>query len=169
MSLQQRRLDRGWSQEELAMHAGVSARTIQRIETGKRASLETLKCLAAVFETTVSELVQEQTMTPSTSPEPTSQAQPDALQVEAEKQAIAYVQNVKAFHMNWIAAIVILPALYILNQRLSPEFDWFFIVALCWGAAIGLHALVIFGMFKLFGGEWEQDQFQKRMQQLRDQ
>lgn len=165
MSLQQRRLDRGWSQEELAMHAGVSARTIQRLETGKRASLETLKCLAAVFETTVSELVQEQIMTPT----PTLQNKPDALQAEAEKQAIAYVQNVKAFHMNWIAAIVILPVLYILNQRLSPEFDWFFIVALCWGAAIGLHALVIFGMFKLFGGAWEQDQFQKRMQQLRDQ
>lgn len=169
MSLQQRRLDRGWSQEELAMHAGVSARTIQRVETGKRASLETLKCLAAVFETTVSELVQEQTMTPSIPPTPNPQTEPDALQVEAEKQAIAYVQNVKAFHMNWIAAIVILPVLYVLNQRLSPEFDWFFIVALCWGAAIGLHALVVFGMFKLFGGAWEQDQFQKRMQQLRDQ
>lgn len=101
-------------------------------------------------------------------PNPSPQKQSDTLQAEAEKQAIAYVQNVKAFHMNWIAAIVILPALYILNQRLSPEFDWFFIVALCWGAAIGLHALVIFGMFKFFGGEWEQDQFQKRMRQVRD-
>ena len=59
MGIQDRRSQLGWSQEELAMHAGVSARTIQRIETGKRASLETLKCLAAVFETTVSELVQE--------------------------------------------------------------------------------------------------------------
>ena len=165
MSLQQRRLDRGWSQEELAMHAGVSARTIQRIETGKRASLETLKCLAAVFETTVSELVQEQTMTPKTTPP----SQPNALQAEMEKQAIAYVQNVKAFHMNWITALVILPLLYILNQRLSPEFDWFIIVALCWGGAIALHALVIFGLFKLFSGEWEQDQFQNRMQHMRDQ
>ena len=164
MSLQQRRTNRGWSQEELAMHAGVSARTIQRIETGKRASLETLKCLAAVFETTVSELVQEQTMTPTQTPQP----QNSALQAEAENQAIAYVQNVKAFHMNWITALVILPVLYVLNQRLSPEFDWFFIVALCWGAAIGLHALVIFGMFKFFGGEWEQDQFQKRMQRIGD-
>jgi hypothetical protein len=102
-------------------------------------------------------------------PNSTAQTKPDALQAEAEKQAIAYVQNVKAFHMNWIAAIVILPVLYVLNQRLSPDFDWFFIVALCWGGAIGLHALVIFGMFKLFGGAWEQDQFQKRMQQFRDQ
>lgn len=38
-------------------------RTLQRIEKGKRASLESLKCLAAVFETSVSKRVQEQTMT----------------------------------------------------------------------------------------------------------
>ncbi|MEM9571785.1 MAG: helix-turn-helix domain-containing protein [Pseudomonadota bacterium] len=161
MSILHRRTERGWSQEELAMHAGVSARTIQRLETGKRASLETLKCLAAVFETTVSELVEEQTMTQQTPHTPTN-----PLQAEAEKQAIAYVQNVKAFHMNWIAAIVILPLLYMLNQRLSPEFDWVFIVALCWGGAIALHALVIFGLFNLFSGEWEQSQFKKRMDEL---
>lgn len=164
MSILHRRTERGWSQEELAMHAGVSARTIQRLETGKRASLETLKCLAAVFEITVSELVQEQTMTTDT---PKTSGN-DALQAEAEKQAIAYVQNVKAFHMNWIAAIVILLVLYVLNQRLSPEFDWSFIVALCLGAAIALHALVIFGMFSVFGGEWEQKQFMNKMDQLRD-
>lgn len=163
MSIQVRRTDRGWSQEELAMHAGVSVRTIQRIETGKRASLETLKCLAAVFETTVSELVKEQTVTT-----PLSQNIPQSLQDDAEKQAIAYVQNVKAFHMNWIAALVIMPLLYVLNQRLSPEFDWYLIVGLCWGAAIALHALVIFGMFSVFGGAWEQDQFQKRLRKLKD-
>ena len=119
--------------------------------------------VAAVFETTVSELVKEQTMTPAT----TNSTENDALQAEAEKQAIAYVQNVKAFHMNWIAAIVILPVLYILNQRLSPQFDWFFIVAVCWGAAIALHALVIFGMFSVFSGEWEQKQFQNKMDELK--
>lgn len=163
MSIQQRRIDRGWSQEELAMHAGVSARTIQRIETGQRASLETLKCLAAVFETSVSELVQEQTMTNTA-----SQISSRPLQEEAEKQAIAYVQNLKAFHMHWISFLVIMPLLYVLNQWLSPEFQWFLIVGLCWGAAIVLHAVVLFGMFNLFGGAWEQREFQKRMRNQRD-
>ena len=143
------------------MHAGVSSRTIQRIENGKKASLETLKCLAAVFETTVSELMKEQTMSNTSSLNRNL-----ALEKEAEKQAIAYVQNVKAFHMNWIAAIVIMPLLYILNQKLSPEFNWFLIVGFCWVAAIGLHALVIFGLFKLFGAEWEQREFQKRMMEI---
>ena len=39
-----------YSQEQLATLAGVSLRTIQRIESGHSASLETLKALAAVFE-----------------------------------------------------------------------------------------------------------------------
>ena len=144
------------------MHAGVRSRTIQRIENGKKASLETLKCLAAVFETTVSELLKEQNMSNTSTIDHNA-----ALEIEAEKQAIAYVQNVKAFHMNWIAAIVIMPLLYVLNQRLSPEFDWFLIVGLCWVAAIGLHALVIFGLFKVFGAEWEQREFQRRMAEIK--
>ena len=56
MIIKKLRLDRGWSQEDLAETSGVSVRTIQRIENGGRASLETLKCLAAVFETPVPEL-----------------------------------------------------------------------------------------------------------------
>ncbi len=63
MNIQQRRLERGWSQEELARHSGLSTRTIQRIEGGQKAGLESLKCLAAVFETSISTLMQEQTMT----------------------------------------------------------------------------------------------------------
>ena len=47
---------RAWSQEDLAEMSGVSVRTIQRLEGGSRASLETLKCLAAVFSITVEEL-----------------------------------------------------------------------------------------------------------------
>ncbi|MEZ6002402.1 2TM domain-containing protein [Hyphomonas sp.] len=156
MGIQERRLEHGWSQEDLALHTGLSVRTIQRIETGKRASLESLKSLAAVFETSVSELVEDQTMTPENKTG-------DYFNELAEKEAIEHVKNVKAFHMNWTSFLVILPLLYILNIQLSPEFMWVWLVALCWGAAIGLHALVIFGMFSLFGAEWEQREFRKRM------
>ena len=57
------RLKRGWSQEDLAEMAGLSVRTIQRLENGGRASLETLKCLAAVFESNVSQLREDMNMT----------------------------------------------------------------------------------------------------------
>ncbi|MEI2814828.1 MAG: helix-turn-helix transcriptional regulator [Burkholderiaceae bacterium] len=50
MLVQKLRLQRGWSQEQLAELSGLSVRTIQRIERGLPASTETLKSLASVFE-----------------------------------------------------------------------------------------------------------------------
>ena len=44
------RLSKGWSQDQLAQFSGLSIRTIQRIERGHKVGLESLKCLAAVFE-----------------------------------------------------------------------------------------------------------------------
>ena len=54
--VKQLRLQRAWSQEQLAEMAGLSVRTIQRIENGERPGLETLSALAAVFEVTVAEI-----------------------------------------------------------------------------------------------------------------
>jgi transcriptional regulator with XRE-family HTH domain len=50
------RISKGWSQEQLAEFSGLSVRTIQRLERGYSAGLESLKCVAAVFEVNVSEL-----------------------------------------------------------------------------------------------------------------
>lgn len=44
------RLARQWSQEQLASLSGLNLRTIQRLESGARASTESLRALAAVFE-----------------------------------------------------------------------------------------------------------------------
>ena len=44
----------GWSQEQLAELCGLNVRTIQRVENGNKASLETLKSLASVFEVDIS-------------------------------------------------------------------------------------------------------------------
>jgi transcriptional regulator with XRE-family HTH domain len=87
MTIKKRRLEKGWSQEELARHAGLSTRTIQRIESGQKAGLESLKCLAAVFETSVSALMQEQTMTDQ---EATDQPMINKI----ERDAIEYAQSV---------------------------------------------------------------------------
>ena len=50
------RLERHWSQEQLAEMSGLSTRTIQRIESGQNADFETLKSLASVFEINLSSL-----------------------------------------------------------------------------------------------------------------
>jgi len=83
MSIQQRRLEKGWSQEELARHSGLSTRTIQRIESGQNAGLESLKCLAAVFETSISALMQEQTMNKPRNDENVQQPLLNQIEIEA--------------------------------------------------------------------------------------
>jgi transcriptional regulator with XRE-family HTH domain len=50
---------RNWSQEQLAIMAGLSTRTIQRIESGNKASIESLNALASVFEVDISKLKEE--------------------------------------------------------------------------------------------------------------
>lgn len=92
MNIQQRRLEKGWSQEELARHSGLSTRTIQRIEGGQKAGLESLKCLAAVFETSISALMQEQTMSDQ---EYTDQPKQPMIN-KIEREAIEFAQSLLA-------------------------------------------------------------------------
>ncbi len=159
MSIQERRRGHGWTQEQLADHAGVSVRTIQRIEHGDPATLETLKCLAAVFETSVSSLIEEQTMTTKTN------ANGNAANSHFEQEAIDYVRNLKGFHLHWITFVVVMPCLLVFNLWITPNDIWIGWVAVSWGLALALHAILIFGMFNLFGAKWEQREFEKRMNQ----
>jgi transcriptional regulator with XRE-family HTH domain len=54
MQIQKLRLERGWSQEQLAQAAGLSVRTVQRLERGRPGSLETLNAVAAAFDLDIS-------------------------------------------------------------------------------------------------------------------
>lgn len=62
MILKELRINRHISQEQLADMSGLSVRTNQRIESGSKASVESLKCLAAVLEVDISTLTQEKFM-----------------------------------------------------------------------------------------------------------
>ena len=48
---------RFWSQQDLAQAAGLSERTVQRVEQGEAASLDTVKALAAAFNVNPTALV----------------------------------------------------------------------------------------------------------------
>lgn len=52
------RIQRGWTQEQLAEIAGISLRTVQRSESAGSAAFETIKAIAASFETDFSQLLQ---------------------------------------------------------------------------------------------------------------
>ena len=55
--------------------------------------------------------------------------------------------------------------MYWLSVKLTPGFLWVSILAAAWILATVLHAVLIFGLFSVFSGAWEQEQFQKRMSQ----
>ena len=100
MHVQKLRLQRGWSQEQLADLSGLSGRTIQRIERGQPASLETLKALGAAFNVDVSDLQEPQSDMPIT----TSSNPEEAL-------AFAHVRKVKAFYIHLAQYAVIITGL----------------------------------------------------------
>ena len=50
VKLREMRLERHWSQEQLATLSSLNLRTIQRLESGAKVSTESLRALAAVFE-----------------------------------------------------------------------------------------------------------------------
>lgn len=58
MIVKKLRKEKHWSQEQVATLAGLSLRTVQRVEAGNPASKETLKSLASVFEVDVSRLTE---------------------------------------------------------------------------------------------------------------
>lgn len=60
--------ERAWSQEHLASVAGVSLRTIQRVESEGRASVETRMALAAAFNIDVAQLATEEIATQAIMP-----------------------------------------------------------------------------------------------------
>ena len=62
MIVKKLREQKNWSQDQLATMCGLSIRTIQRVESGQSASLETLKSLASVFEIDIKKLTEDITV-----------------------------------------------------------------------------------------------------------
>lgn len=153
MIIRKLRLERGWSQEQLAEMSGLSVRTIQRIERGQKPGLESLKCLAAVFETEVANLMQEESMTDNKRFEMSYE----------ERKAITYVRDLKIFYGSLIAYIIVIPFLVWLNLSQTPEYHWFWWPIIGWGFGLVVQAVSVFEIFNIFSPEWEQRQIEKRL------
>ncbi|MGY3883162.1 2TM domain-containing protein [Aeromonas veronii] len=162
MIVRKLRLQRGWSQEQLAAFTGLSVRTIQRIEQGQQPGLESLKALAAVFELDVAQLdgtrQQEHEMRGSDTMEQ------DGLQVSAEERAaMKYVEGLKGFYHHVASYLLVIGGLFVINYLSNPGYIWAWWPALGWGLGLASHAIRIFEPLKLFGPEWERRQIEKRL------
>lgn len=165
MIIKNLRLEKGWSQEHLAQVSGLSLRTIQRIEGGSKAGLDSLNALAAVFSVSVSELTPVGTNTATESlPLPASPIiDLNTPSSSEEMEAAEYMKNIKAFRLNAMCFAILIPSLFLLNYILSPHYYWVIWVALCWGGSFILHAAVIKLLFGMFNLKWEQEQIKKHL------
>lgn len=134
------RLARHWSQDQLAEMSGLSIRTIQRIENGENAGLESLKSLAAVFETTIVDSDKN-------------------VEVEQVRKEEAYIQNIKGFYKLVAIALLslIAPLIFAIND--SSLWSVFLWVLLSWVILIGIYSL---NVFDLFGEDWKKKMIERK-------
>jgi transcriptional regulator with XRE-family HTH domain len=150
MLIQKHRLQRGWSQEQLAGLSGLSVRTIQRPERGQPASAESLKALASAFEIDFSSLK-----------EPTMDTPAGEKLRSDEALALAHVRKLKGFYSHLIQFVLVVGALAILNFVVSPHNWWVGWVVLFWGIGVITHGLQVFDKVPFLNGDWERREVEK--------
>jgi len=155
MLIQKLRLQRGWSQEQLSDISGLSSRTIQRLERGQPASLETLKTLAAVFEIDLKQL-QEPIMDTDAPPPPVSHKRD-----HAERLAFAHVRKMRGFYWHLSQYILVISLLFIVNLATYRHFIWAIFPALGWGLGLTIHGLSVWSRSPLLNAEWERREVEK--------
>lgn len=138
--LKKMRLERHWSQDQLAEMSGLSIRTIQRIENGENAGLESLKSLASVFEINITDSNKKEEME----------------QIRKEEE---YVQNLKGFYKLLAIAIFSLIVPFILAVNDASFWGVFLWILLSWGVLVGIYSLNI---FDFFGKEWKRKMIKKK-------
>jgi len=152
MLVQKLRLQRGWSQQQLAELSGLNVRTIQRIEKGQEPSVESLKSLAAVFNVEFSTL-KEQGMDNVIS------------ETQSAEEILAFnqVRKLKGFYIHLAQYVLVIAVLTVINALTTPNRWWVQWVIMGWGIGVFFHWLQISERFSLFGSKWEKEQVEKRL------
>lgn len=180
MIIQKLRLQRGWSQQQLAEMSGLSTRTIQRIENGQKPSMESVKSLAAVFDVdflTLQKALQrtlamntEETKNTQASINPSATQKMPTLQdlqlTETEQNAYKHVKKIKRFYRSLVVFVAVMLLLFGINALTSPHYWWVVWVLLGWGGSFIIRAFFLFGIPNpIFSPEWEQRQIDKYLKQ----
>ena len=150
MIVREKRLEKGWSQSQLAEFCGLSLRTIQRIEKGSEPTMESLKALASVFECTISELSPDEDIN-------------ESLLTEEESRAYNKVKEEKRFLLDLITFLVVVPLICLSNYLFAPDKIWGGLTALGWGTWLAIDAFRTFDMSSIFSKRWEKRRLEKRL------
>jgi len=134
------RLEKGWSQEQLADIAGLSLRTVQRVENGATCSLETAKALAATFDTTPDSFLH----TPQPLPPQQAEQLADVKKRRTLRRRFKFYRHLVVYSAtNLLLAFI--------NLSNDGSAIWFHYVLLGWGIGLISHA------YRVFFQNWEDD------------
>ncbi len=149
MLVRKLRIQKGWSQETLAEISDLSVRTVQRIERGGNASLETLGALASALDVEISTLATETKMYKQQELDP------------EESDALQHVRDIKGFYSHVVFYLVSMAALIATNLYMGVDNLWVIWPLLGWGTGVVMHGLAVFEVFTFFDVEWERRQIER--------
>lgn len=154
MIVKEMRVSRGWSQELLAEMSGLSVRTIQRLEKGNTVDNESLKSLAAVFETDISELKLVESVSA------------EKVLTLSHEHVAGYVKSQRWLQTHFSAylfVVLVLLATAIIDPG-SNSFSEVIEVGVGWGVAVLIHFFVVLRLRqKVFNAEWEAENIFKKI------
>jgi|SRR5690606_32343816 len=157
MLIRKLRIQRGWTQSQLAELAGVTIRTVQRLEKGHSPSMETCKALASVFEVDFSTFYNED-----------KKMESSATITHQEQVAILKASNKKAFYeylyYYLFFAIVFIP-LFVFS---IPVQHTYYVLGGTFGGLgiyIVVRGLVAYEVFNFLTPDWEKRVFDKELDQ----
>ncbi len=148
MIVRKLRLKNGWSQSQLAEMAGVTTRTIQRIEQGHRASMETSKALASVFEVDLRLLKPED-----------RQMQNETELKADEQQAMLYAKRMKEFY-EFLVTYLVLAAVFLVLFHGEPVV---YIIFAGLGLGLIVQGLVAYEVVSFMNPDWEKKLVERKL------
>ena len=149
------RLAKAWSQEQLADIASVSVRTVQRIENGEQASLETLAAIASAFGVNVTDLYVGQAA-------PAEQEQAKAIDEQLAKIRKRVELEAK-FYRSLIGFVITSIILLTVNWLTSHNITWAGLVIGILAALLIRRGLIIF-IFNRHIDKWKTDKITKLLE-----
>jgi len=152
MLVRKLRLQRGWTQDQLAEIADLSVRTIQRIERGGPASLETARSLAVAFDVDASLF----TLEGSTD---MTQTQTEAVKAD-EAAALAYAKTLKDYWTGVAVFAVIVAAFVIFRGFTEPTA---YLVFGAMGVGFTIQGLFVHEILRWPGAEFERNLVERRL------
>lgn len=182
MIVRKLRLQRGWSQAQLAEMVGVATRTIQRIEQGQRPGMETAKALASVFEVDLSTFQPEEPTMPIETDRPASHADADTQEAlpqarmarefldsvpelkRDEQEAMAYAKRIKEFY-EFLAIWLVITPVFLIAFHDSHRASIVYIILGALGLGVVIQGVLAFEVVNLpfFGPGWERRLVERRL------